>query len=300
MTASAAGTPWERGRLDSRSGHSKLLFGRMYEDASIEIGAFPPGGRVFCIASAGCTAMQLVPRHRVVAVDINPVQLEYARRRCAGGPVVRGSADRLMGFARAFAPLVGWTRARLRAFLALDDPAEQIAFWRRHLDTRRFRRGIDGMLSTPVLRAVYARDFLRVLPPHAGAVLRERMERCFARHSNRRNPYASALLLGETSAKPPPPESKAIRFVHADAAAFLEGEPPGSFDGFTLSNILDGAGPNYERRLLAAVERAAAPGATMVLRSIREPRSDSLAENKAAEDRAMLWGLVEVRSVVTS
>jgi len=300
MTASAAITPWERGRLDSRSGRRKLLFGRMYEDASIEIGAFPPGGRVFCIASAGCTAMQLAPRHQVVAVDINPVQLEYARRRCAGGPVVRGSADRFLGSARAFAPLVGWTRARLRAFLALDDPAEQIAFWRRHLDTRRFRCGIDAMLSTAVLGAVYAHDFVRVLPPHAGAVLHARMERCFARHSNRTNPYASALLLGETTAPPPPPEAKAIRFVHADAAAFLEGEPPGSFDGFTLSNIPDGTGPEYERRLLAAVERAAAPGAIAVLRSMREPEVDSRAENKAAEDRAMLWGLVEVRSVVSS
>jgi len=299
MTASAAITPWERGRLDSRSGRSKLLFGRMYEDASIEIGAFRPGGRVFCIASAGCTAMQLAPRHQVVAVDINPVQLEYARRRCAGGPVVRGSADRFLGSVRAFAPLVGWTRARLRAFLALDDPAEQIAFWRRHLDTRRFRSGIDGMFSPTLLRAVYARDLLRVLPSRAGAVMRARMERCFARHSNRGNPYASALLLGETTAPPPPPEAKAIRFVHADAAAFLESEPPGGFDGFTLSNIPDGAGPEYERRLLAAVKRAAAPGAIVVRRSFREPRSDRLAENKAADDRSMLWGRVEVRSVVT-
>ncbi|HXK24727.1 MAG TPA: DUF3419 domain-containing protein, partial [Myxococcota bacterium] len=106
--------------------------------------------------------------------------------------------------------------------------------------------------------------------------------------------------LGETTAPPPPPEAKAIRFVHADAAAFLEGEPPGSFDGFTLSNIPDGTGPEYERRLLAAVERAAAPGAIAVLRSMREPEVDSRAENKAAEDRAMLWGLVEVRSVVSS
>ena len=300
MTASAASTPWELGRFDRRSGRSRLLFGRMYEDASIEIGAFPPGGRVLCVASAGCTAMQLAPRHQVVAVDINSVQLEYARRRCAGGPVVRGSADRFLGFARAFAPLVGWTRARLRAFLALDDPAEQIAFWRRHLATGRFRLGIDGMLSTGVLRAVFAHDFLRVLPPNAGAVLRGRMERCFGRHSNRSNPHASALLLGEMTVEAPPPEARTIRFVHADAAAFLEGEPPGSFDGFTLSNILDGASPEYERRLLAAVEHAAVPGATVVLRSIREAHSDSHAENRAAEDRAMLWGLVEVRTVVTS
>jgi len=277
------------------------MFGRMHEDASIEISAFRPGSRVFCIASAGCTAMQLAPRHEVVAVDINPVQLEYAQCRCAGGPIVDGSVDRFLGFARGFAPLVGWTRTRLQAFLNLEDPAEQIAFWRRNLDTRRFRWGIDGMLPFAVLPAVYARDLRRVLPPHVGAVLRRRMERGFARHSNRSNPYASALLLGETIVQtPPPPEAKAVQFVHADAAAFLESAAPRSFDGFSLSNILDGASPEYERRLLAAVHRAATTTAIIVLRSFREPSRDSAAENRAAEDRAMLWGVVEVRSVAAS
>ena len=45
---------------------------------SIELDAFRPGGRILCIASAGCTAMKLAPDHEVVAVDINPIQLAYA------------------------------------------------------------------------------------------------------------------------------------------------------------------------------------------------------------------------------
>ncbi len=36
VTTTAAGTVWERGRFDARGGPSKVLFGRMYEDASIE------------------------------------------------------------------------------------------------------------------------------------------------------------------------------------------------------------------------------------------------------------------------
>jgi Protein of unknown function (DUF3419) len=294
VTTTVAETAWERGRFDARGGPSKVLFGRMYEDASIEFGAFPPGGRIFCIASAGCTAMKLAPRHEVVAVDINPAQLAYAERRFAGDPGARGGAERVMAFGRAFAPAVGWRPSLLRAFLDLDDPGEQTAYWGRHLDTWRFRTTFDGLLSLTALRAVYASPFLDFLPPRFGAVMRGRMERCFARHSNRTNPYARALLLGEFSGEPPPPEAMAIRLVHADAVACLEREPAGSFDGFALSNILDGADAAYERRLIAAVKRAAAPDAVTVLRSFREARL-GLPTNHAAEDRAMLWGIVDVR-----
>ncbi len=296
MTAIVAETAWERGRFDGRRGPSKVLFGRMYEDASIELGAFRPGARVFCIASAGCTAMKLVPRHEVVAVDINPVQLAYAERRFTGAPSVGGAAERAMAVGRAFAPLAGWRPSRVRAFLELDDPAEQMVYWRRHLDTRRFRAAFDGFLSATALRAIYAIPFLDCLPRRPGAVMRGRMERCFARHSNRTNPHARALLLGELPDEPPPPEARRIRLVHADAATYLERAPAGSFDGFTLSNILDGAGAAYERRLFAAVKRAAAPGAVAVLRSFGEPPA-TLPTNHAAEDQAMLWGTVDVRAV---
>ena len=298
MTATVAETAWERGRFDARDGPGKVLFGRMYEDASIELDAFQPGGRVLCIASAGCTAMALAPHHEVVAVDINPVQLAYAERRFAGDRGARGAAERVMAFGRSFAPLAGWWPSRVRAFLDLEDPAEQSGYWRRHLDTARFRAALDGLLSLTALRAVYASSFLDFLPPRLGSVMRGRMERCFARHPNRANPYARALLLGELSITPPPPEASDIRLVHADAAAFLEREPAGSFDGFALSNILDGVDAAYSRRLVAAVKRAAAPEAVVVLRSFREP-SAALATNRAAEDRAMLWGIVDARPAAT-
>lgn len=293
MELTAGSTAWERGRFDARSGASKVLFGRMYEDAEIELSAFRPGGRIFCIASAGCTAMKLAPRHEVVAVDINPRQLAYAERRLAGAPAIRGTAERVMGFGRAFAPLVGWRRGRVRAFLELDDPAEQMDFWRRHLDTRRFRAAFDALLSATVLGAVYASPFLGFLPRKLGAVMRGRMERCFALHPNRTNPYARALLLGDLSGEPPPPPGK-ILLVNADAAAWLERQPAASFDGFTLSNILDGADEAYRRRLFAAVERAAAPGAVRVLRSFAEP-PEAVSSNRAALDRSMLWGIVDVQ-----
>jgi S-adenosylmethionine:diacylglycerol 3-amino-3-carboxypropyl transferase len=293
MNTVVENTAWKHGRFDAASGSGMLLFGRMYEDASIERDAFPPGGRIFCIASAGCTAMALAPHHEVVAVDINPIQLAYAQQRFAGRRCERGAAERFMAFARNFAPLVGWRVSRLQAFLNLQDPSEQSAYWRQHLDTPRFRTAFDGLLSLTALRRVYATPFLDCLPPRFGSVMRGRMERCFALHPNRTNTYARALLLGELSDDPPPPEAKNIRLVHADATRFLEGDCAGGFDGFALSNILDGASESYRRRLIAAIKHAAAPSARVVLRSFREPPG-TLPSNRAASDRAMLWGIVDV------
>ncbi|HXX30237.1 MAG TPA: hypothetical protein VEJ89_05920, partial [Myxococcaceae bacterium] len=169
--------------------------------------------------------------------------------------------------------------------------AAQLAFWHEHLDTRRFRAGVDLLLSMTGLRHVYASPFLGVLPRRFGAVMRARMERCFRYHPNATNPYARALLLGDYPAPARP--RQAAELLCADAAAYLESVPPGTFHGFTLSNVLDGAPPAYRTRLLMAVRRAAADGARLILRSFAEPEGLS-PTNVAAEDRSMLWGCVHV------
>ena len=79
----------------------------------------------------------------------------------------------------------------------------------------------------------------------------------------------------------------------ADAIDFLEACAPGSFDGITLSNILDGADSEYSARLFDAVRRAASPGAVVILRSFREPTDDEGAR-WAARDRALFWGSIRV------
>lgn len=287
-------TAWQTGRLGSSSGPHRLLFGRMYEDAEIERAAFRGSGRVFCIASAGDTALRLAEEHEVVACDINPVQLAYAERRASGGPQETGDAERAMNFARAFMPLVGWRAKVVRAFLALSDVSEQMAFWRNHLDTRRFRAGFDTLMSAPILRVMYARQFLSFLPSRFGAVLRKRLERGFVRHPNAANPYARALFLGETSENSRRGVPN-IRFVLGDAAPWLESCPARFFDGFTLSNILDGAEPAYRARLMRAIRRAATEEAIIVSRSFAEPPQE-FDSNLAECDRSMLWGVVDVRS----
>jgi S-adenosylmethionine:diacylglycerol 3-amino-3-carboxypropyl transferase len=294
LTTSEAETPWVAGRFDARVSGRQVLFGRMYEDPAIELDAFRGAGRVLCIASAGCTAMKLAPHHEVVAIDINPVQLAYAAQRFAGEPPVRGKAERVMDFMRFFAPLLGWWPSVLRRFLELDDPTAQATFWRERLDTWRLRAALGLAFSFTALRAVYSSRFLDFLPRRLGAVFHQRLARGFAHSPNRSNPWARALLLGELSTDVPPPEVKRVQLVHADAASYLEGQPPQSFEGFTLSNILDGAAPAYRERLFAAVKRAAKPGAKVVLRSFGEP-SGPLPTNRAADDRSMLWGIVDVR-----
>jgi S-adenosylmethionine:diacylglycerol 3-amino-3-carboxypropyl transferase len=265
----------------------------MYEDAEIERTAFEGKRRVFCIASAGSTALRLADRHDVVACDINPVQLAYAERRARGGAAETGDAERVMRFARAFQALVGWRASVVRAFLALSNVSEQMAFWRAHLDTRRFRVAFDTLMSPVILRVAYAPRFISVLPRGFGAVLRKRMERGFARHPNATNPYARALLLGEGGDEPLP-RAPNIRFVLADAASWLESCPARSFDGFSLSNILDGTEPAYGARLWQAVHHAASDNAVVVWRSFREPPAGD-GRNHAERDRSLLWGVVEIR-----
>src|SRR3954469_12435575 len=133
-------TPWSRGRLDGRSGPPQLLFSRMHEDWRVEAEVFRPGGRIFCIASSGDTAMALARRgFHVTAVDVNPAQIDYARARAAGERPGPGVVDRQQAVARRLLPWLGLRRNDLREFLLLSDPAKQTAFWHQRLDNLRLR-----------------------------------------------------------------------------------------------------------------------------------------------------------------
>jgi S-adenosylmethionine:diacylglycerol 3-amino-3-carboxypropyl transferase len=291
MLLDSASTPWRTGSFSGRA--PELLFGAMCEDAAIELEAFAPFTRVFCIAAAGCTARALrAAGHDVTAVDINPCQIRYAEARATGAPFHEGAADRMLARGRSLLPLLGWTKSKLRYFLSLREPSEQLHYWRRALDSQTWRVAVDTLLSASLLGLVYAGPFVASLPRHFGAHVRARLERAWSNHPNYSNPYAWRLLLGETrfATEPPMP---GIRFVCADAAAQPEVCPPASFDAFSLSNIADGAPPSYVRRLCSAVQHAAAPGAVVVTRSFREPAAVA-PNNWAARDRSLLWGAVNV------
>ena len=265
----------------------------MHEDWLIEADVLPERGRIFCIASAGCTAFALASRGAsVTAVDANPAQIEYVQTRLDGGEPRPGSVERKLARLRRLGRIAGWSPAALSEFCALADGRAQVDFWREHLDTRRFRAGLALLLSPLSLRLAYSSPLVAAVPSRFGRVVRRRLERGFARHANRDNPYARFLLLGDAE-QPARRPGLELTLACADAAAFLEQSAPPSFDGFSLSNVLDGASPAYGRRLQAAVRRAAAPGAVAILRSFDEPASAEEYE-WAARDRSLLWGSVRV------
>jgi hypothetical protein len=291
QTHETARTPWRQGAF--RVAPHRLTFGQTYEDPWIELRALPPRSRIFCIAGAGYTAKTLAAAgHRVTAVDIDASQLEYARELNNGGLPRPGAAEYVLGTGRRLAALCGWTRQKLEFFLNLSCCSDQVGYWDRELDTPAWRATIDTLLAPRLLRLFYRGPFLASVPADFGLVVRQRLRRGWASHSNRGNPFAALLLLGSpiTNASTP---ALPIQFACADAADFLKGSAPGSFDAFALSNIGDGASPEYLQRLRAAVIHAAAPQAVVVWRSFAEPIA-GLTANWAAADRSLLWGTVRV------
>ena len=265
----------------------------MHEDWLIEAEALPERGRIFCIASAGCTAFELASRGaHVTAVDANPAQIEYVEARLNGAEPRAGVVERMLARLRKFGRLAGWSPAVLSDFCALEDGHAQLDFWRTRLDTRRFRTGLALFLNPLSLRLAYSSPLVAARPSGFGRVVRSRLERGFSLHPNQQNPYARFLLLGEDG-QPDPQPGIDLTLVCADAAAYLEQSAPASFDGFALSNILDGASPAYGQRLFSAVQRAATPQAVVVVRSFNNP-ANTQEETWAARDRSLLWGSVRV------
>ncbi len=50
-----------------------------------------------------------------------------------------------------FGPIAGWWPSRVRAFLELEDPGEQMEYWERELNTWRFRAAVDELFSVTAL-----------------------------------------------------------------------------------------------------------------------------------------------------
>jgi hypothetical protein len=262
----------------------------MYEDPEVELRSLPRG-RVLAIASAGDVAFALAAGGRdVMAVDVNPAQIEYVRDRMAGSAAHAGQADRYLGLAAKALPPMGLTRGRLEGFFELDDPAVQVTAWRR-LAGRRFRAALAFAFG-PALRLAYRGELARALPPGFAAELSSRLERGFGIHANRRNPLARALFGLPTT----PTTAREIDVEHAEVVDYLRRQPPRSFDGFAFSNVTDGAPGAFREQLLTAAREASRAGAVAVLRTLALPRSQEDAE-RAASDRALIWGGIEVVAV---
>lgn len=293
-------TPWSKGNL-GRGRHPRILFGVSYEDERIELEEFGNPDRICVIAASGETAAACAAAgHEVTAVDINPVQLDYAQARLASGRSRLGTAEQGMRVARsALGPIVpGWRWSRLGPVLAEADGEQAVDYWRRALNTGAFRRLLAlGLRPTSLIVRTLQPEFARFLPRQFDQIILQRMEQGLARHGMAQNRYAWRMLAGREMPgwtlpleHENPDAGGSVSWLQADVLDHLESVPAGHYGGVSLSNVLDGASFAYGRRLRQAASRAVRPGGAVVLRSFAPP--GSAGPGRAADDAAMLWGSI--------
>jgi S-adenosylmethionine-diacylglycerol 3-amino-3-carboxypropyl transferase len=204
----------------------------------------------------------------------------------------------------------------IRRLFEFRDLTAQRAFVREVWDRPWWRAVFDLLCSRAVSR-VFLRDpafYAHVDPAmRPGRYVYEGMRRVLERYLARENFMLSLIFRGRLAEEDLPPylapePSDAIRaglgrieIVTADVTAHLEGALPGRFTRFSLSDLpsyLDQ--PGFER-LLAALVRAAAPGARFCIREFlsahRVPdrlalflrRETALEEELRQEDRAFAY-----------
>lgn len=284
----------------SANPRQRVLHGWDWSDPSIELDELAPESRVLVSGGAGEMIAALAHAgHSVTAIGSNRNQLEYARRRIAGGGFEPGAAERLIdlgrGMIRAASP--AWSRRRMRQFLLESDPLKAAQAWNDRLDNRTLASILKTMLGPAgTLSALVLRDFSTPIPPHFDEAIRGRIGRALRKHAPRDNPYAWRLLLGEDlpGYHPPRVEPDAITWIDAPLLDHLELVEPGSYDAITLSNVIDGADERWVRDLRKAAVRAVVPGGPVIARSFATTIDDEAAK-RARRDRAMLWGSIVVQ-----
>ncbi|GEK79837.1 DUF3419 domain-containing protein [Agrococcus baldri] len=284
----------------SANPRQRLLHGWDWADPAIELEELSPTSRVLVSGGAGEMIAALAEAgHRVTAIGSNRNQLEYARRRIAGGAFEPGAAERLFdlgrGMIRAASP--AWSRRRVRQFLQEGDPLRAAQAWKDRLDNRTLASILKTMLGPAgSLSALILRDFSTPIPPHFDEAIRGRIGRALRKHAPRENPYAWRLLLGEElpGLRVPHVDPARVAWVDAPLLEHLERAEPGSYDAVTLSNVIDGADERWVRDLRKAAVRAVTPGGPVIARSFATTMDDDAAK-RARRDRAMLWGSIVVQ-----
>ena len=170
------------------------------------------------------------------------------------------------------------------------------------LDTRRFRAALGALLLDDGAQGrLRISRSSAVLPPRLGAVMRGRLERGFGLHSNRNNPFARMLLARrpDDEVEVPPQNEAHLTRTRRRRGVARGGGPAGSVDGFTLSNILDGASDAYRAAALCRGEARREARCDRRAQEFPRSRPPRLLTNHADDDRAMLWGVVDVRPAST-
>lgn len=301
MLTRGAGRARSAGRA-SANPRQRLLHGWDWEDAAVELEELGPGSRVLVSAGAGEVVAALAAAgHEVTAIGANREQLDYARRRVAGGPFEPGAAERLLdlgrGMVRAASP--AWGRRRVHQFLLEQDPMRAAAHWKARLDNRTLASILRTVLGPAgALTALVQRDFATSIPAHFDDAVRGRVARALRKHPPATNPWAWRLLAGEDlpGHEVATVDPSAVRWSAEPLLEHLERAPEGAYDAVSLSNVSDGADERWVRDLRKAAVRAIVPGGAVIARSFATTMDDEAAK-RARRDRAMLWGSIVVHRV---
>ena len=227
MIAHGHASAWESGplRLADRTEPAALRTdARGQRDRAPRV----PGRRadpLYRLGGLHCDGARARPRRRRDRRE--PAQVAYAAGRFAGAPPVKGTAERIIGVspgAGSRSRLAGLSRAGLpRLIRPPEEQARVLAPPPGHAPIP--RRDGSRLSREPLLRALYAKPFLRGLPVDSGTYCGHASSAASRVTPTRENPYARALLLGELPSAAAPLEAARIRLVQADAAVFLEGAP---------------------------------------------------------------------------
>ncbi len=240
--------------------------------------------------------------------------------RAARGLQNVGRVDRFLHFLRNLLFATVHSRDFVEDFLNLESLDEQSTRFDDEWDSQRWRAATVLAFNRGSLLMGFGSSAARQLPGSFAACIREKVHDGLTRFPCRTNGYAWQSLLG----KYPPNENAALpyymqaegfaqskhhlhklRLLNMDIRQWLGRQPAASVDFFALSNILELSRSDDRTAFLREVERAAAPGAFICLRSIlpnadfppvvgRLMLDESLSSHCAQQDRSMICNIFHV------
>ena len=221
-----------------------------------------------------CASLALSPSARRLLGELPPA-LPRGLQNC-------GRVDRFLHVLRHLLHATVHDRRFIEDFLSLSDIAAQAARFDREWDTARWRLATGVAFNRLTLALAFGAQAARNLPQSFAADVRSKVRRGLTTHPAMENGHAWQDFLGRyprgdaalpcfarqshhSSARA---AVSRIRTRSSDVLAWLRDCPSHGVDFFALSNILELAPPAAHVALLAEVDRTAAPGATVCLRSI--------------------------------
>jgi S-adenosylmethionine-diacylglycerol 3-amino-3-carboxypropyl transferase len=301
-----------------------LKFAVVREDPELEASLVERSGAraALLVASGGCTALTLArrfPTLQLTAFDLNPRQLQHLADKAVAA--ARGELARLnVGDARPdglnqsgeFEGLFRILRAGVEEFVA---PRPEIAAYfdgsvdpRPWLQHRYWPALFATTFNDPLLHAMFGPDATQHAAPGSYPdYFRRAFERGLLDAAGPRNPFLQHVLLGYYRPEEAPPYVGAAEIPPIE---LIEGSLPevaelDRFDLYSLSNIFDWSADALVAEWGERLQRAARPGATVLIRQLNNRRDvtrffagfrfdAALGDALSARDRSLFYERVLV------